>query len=125
MNNIATSFAEHPLIKPGDAPVHAMLEESKGWTTPAAQRTSYLDAAQRWAQNAINHASETQGEKRTPECDEACAVSLANLGSILTMLGKTAEARDKLEQAVALSKKLGFEDYAAEADTRLKSLPKA
>jgi hypothetical protein len=41
------------------------------------------------------------------------------------MLGKNAEARQKFEQAVALSKKLGFEDYAAEADARLQSLPKA
>ncbi len=125
MNNIATSFAEHPLIKPGGAPAHSMMEESKTWTTPAEQRASYLDAAQRWAQNSFSHASEPQGEKRTPECDQACAASLSNLGSILTMLGKTAEAREKFEQAIALSKTLGFEEYAAEADARLQSLPKA
>ena len=125
MNNIATSFAEHPLIPPGDAPVHAMMDDSKKWVTAAEQRASYLASAQRWAQNAMSHASEPQGEKRTPECDQACAVSLSNMGSVLAMLGKNAEARQKFEQAVALSKKLGFEDYAAEADARLQSLPKA
>jgi hypothetical protein len=125
VNNIATSFAEHPLIPPGDAPVHAMMDDSKTWATAAEQRASYLASAQRWAQNAMSHASEPQGEKRTPECDQACAVALSNMGSVLAMLGKNAEARQKFEQAVALSKKLGFEDYAAEADARLQSLPKA
>ncbi|KAL2017634.1 hypothetical protein VTK56DRAFT_1902 [Thermocarpiscus australiensis] len=125
MSNISTCFAEHPLIRPGDAPVHAMMQESKTWTTPEEQRAAYLAAAQRWAQNSIDHASEPQGEKRTPECDQACAVSLSNLGSIFAMLGKTTEAREKFEQAIALSKRLGFEDYAAQADARLQSLPKA
>ncbi|EAQ92416.1 hypothetical protein CHGG_00651 [Chaetomium globosum CBS 148.51] len=118
-------FADHPLIPRGDAPVHAMMEESKAWVSAAEQRASYLAAAQRWAQNAIDHASETQGEKRTPECDQACAVALSNLGSVLAMLGKNTEAREKFEQAVTLSKKLGFEDYAAAADARLQELPKA
>ncbi|KAK4156252.1 hypothetical protein C8A00DRAFT_12790 [Chaetomidium leptoderma] len=125
MNNISTSFAEHPLIPAGDAPVHAMMEDSKTWVTAAEQRASYLASAQRWAQNAISHASEPQDEKRTPECDQACAVSLSNLGSVLAMLGKTTEARVKYEQSIALSKKFGFDDYAAEAGARLQSLPKA
>ncbi|KAL2196454.1 hypothetical protein P885DRAFT_69492 [Corynascus similis CBS 632.67] len=125
MNNISTSFAEHPLIPPGDAPVHAMMEESKTWVTAAEQRASYLAAAQRWAQNAIEHASQPKGERRTPECDQACAVALSNLGSVLAMLGKNSEAHKKYEQAIALSKKFGFDDYAAEANARLQSLPKA
>lgn len=125
VNNIATSFAEHPILPPGDAPAHGMMEESKTWATPAEQRTSYLEAAQRWAQNANNHASEPQGDQRTPECDQACAVSLSNLGSILSMMGRTTEAREKYEQAIALSKRLGFDDYAAEAGARLRSLPQA
>lgn len=86
---------------------------------------SYLEAAHRWAQNANNHATEPQGEKRTAECDEACAVSLSNLGSILTMLGRTTEAREKYEQAIATSRRLGFDDYAAEAGARLQSLSQA
>jgi hypothetical protein len=125
VNNIATSFAEHPLIPPGDAPVHAMMAESKTWVSAAEQRASYLAAAQRWAQNAIDHAAEPQGEKRTPECDQACAVALSNMGSVLAMLGKNREAREKYEQAVALSRKFGFDDYAAEANARLQSLPSA
>jgi tetratricopeptide (TPR) repeat protein len=102
-----------------------MMGESKSWVSPAEQRASYLAAAQRWAQNAIHHASGPQDDKRTPECDQACAVSLSNLGSVLAMLGKASEAREKYEQAIALSKKFGFEDYAAEADARLQSLPRA
>ncbi|KAH6631026.1 hypothetical protein B0J18DRAFT_118255 [Chaetomium sp. MPI-SDFR-AT-0129] len=126
MNNIATSFAEHPLITPGDAPVHAMMkEESQAWASAAEQRASYLASAQRWAQNAVSHASEPQGEKRTPECDQACAVALSNLGSILAIMGKNDEARKKYEEAIALSNKFGFSDYATEATTRLQSLPSA
>ncbi|KAL2260074.1 hypothetical protein VTK26DRAFT_6038 [Humicola hyalothermophila] len=122
MNNIATSFAEHPLIKPGEAPVHAMMEESKSWVTPAEQRAAYLEAAERWARNAIGHASEPRGDKRTPECDQACAAALSNLGSVLVMLGKTAEAREKFTQAVEMSKKIGLDEYAAQAEAGLQGL---
>lgn len=102
-----------------------MMEESKTWTTAAEQRASYLAAAQRWAQNAIEHASQPQGDRRTTECDQACAVALSNLGSVLAMLGKNREARAKYEQSIALSKKFGFDDYAAEAEARLRGLPEA
>ena len=125
MNNIATSFAEHPLIKPGEAPVHAMMQESKSWVTPAEQRASYLAAAERWAQNAIGHASEPKGDRRTPECDQACAAALSNLGSILVMLGKTAEARERFAQAAKMSREVGLEEYAAQAEERMKGLEKA
>ena len=123
MNNIASSFAEHPLIAPGDAPVHALMAESKTWASPAEQRASYLAAAQRWAENAISHAAEPRGDARTPECDRACAVALSNLGSVLAMLGKNEEARGKYEQALALSRKEGLEAEAAEVQVRLAGLP--
>ncbi|KAL2264854.1 hypothetical protein VTJ83DRAFT_7364 [Remersonia thermophila] len=126
MNNIAASFAEHPLIPPGEAPVHALMpEEVKTWTTAAEQQATYLASAQRWARNALQHAKEPQGDRRTPECDQACAVALSNMGSVLAMLGKNNEAREKYQQAIELSKKLGLDDYAAEAAARLKSLPAA
>ncbi|KAL1837967.1 hypothetical protein VTJ49DRAFT_3175 [Mycothermus thermophilus] len=126
MNNIAASFAEHPLIPPGDAPVHALMpEEVKTWTTAAEQQATYLASAQRWARNALQHAQEPKGDRRTPECDQACAVALSNMGSVLAMLGKNAEAREKYQQAIDLSKKLGLDEYAAEAGARLRSLPAA
>ncbi len=122
MNNIASSFAEHPLIAPGDAPVHALMAESKSWASPAEQRASYLAAAQRWAENAIRHAAEPRGDARTPECDRACAVALSNLGSVLAILGKNGEARAKYEEALVLSRRVGLEDEAKEVQERLAGL---
>lgn len=121
VNNIASSFAEHPLMRPGDAPVHSMMGEASTWTTPAEQRASYLEAAQRWAQNAFKHASEPLGNKRTPECDQACAAALTNLSEVLSMLGRKSEARSRLEQALKYSKEKGLEECAREAEERLRS----
>lgn len=126
VNNISASFADHPLIAPGDAPVHALMpDEVKTWTTAAEQRASYLASARRWARNALQHAQEPKGEQRTLECDQACVVALSNMGSVLALLGRNDEARQKYQKAVDLGKKLGLDDYAAEAAARLKSLPAA
>lgn len=122
MNNISTSFAEHPLIAPGDAPVDALLEDSKQWVTAAQQRASYLASAQRWAQNAITHASEPKGDKRTEECDGACAAALTNLGAVFALMGKVPEAREKYQQAAEMARKLGIEESVAQAEEGLKSL---
>ncbi|KAH8893123.1 TPR domain-containing protein [Thozetella sp. PMI_491] len=128
MNNLSVTFAQHPL----HVPVEALLNTSTGQPSPAsrspnvpgpaATRASYLDAARRWATNAHQHASEPQGEQRTPECDEACAVSLCNLGDIASLSGDVAEARRMFEKAVAMSKKVGHAPALQRAEASLRSL---
>jgi len=128
VGNIATSFAEHPLLPPGDAPADKQMPEAKIWATPQQQRTAYLHAAERWAQNAINNSKVPKGDKRTPECDVACAAAIINLGSILAQLGKPSDARKKFEEAIRMVKALeGMEEneqgkYVAEAQAGLAKL---
>jgi tetratricopeptide (TPR) repeat protein len=125
MNNIATCFAQHPIMAPGEAPVDAMmgLSEEQASASPEVRKAAYLAAAHRWATNANQHATEPQGEKRTDECDEACAVSLCNLADIASLAGRPAEARKRYEQAIALSKKIGFTKGIAQAEAGLHALP--
>ncbi|KAK3985025.1 hypothetical protein QBC44DRAFT_165361 [Cladorrhinum sp. PSN332] len=125
VGNIATSFAEHPLLPPGDAPADKQMTESKSWATPQQQRRAYLDAAERWAQNAIANSKVPKGDKRTPECDVACAAAVINLGSILAQMGKTGEARKKFEQGIKMVREAGLEEadqYVAEAEAGLAKL---
>ncbi|VBB75191.1 Putative protein of unknown function [Podospora comata] len=127
MSNISTSFAEHPLLPPGDSPVDALMEQdaSKIFATAKQQRSAYLEAAERWAQNAIAQAKRTTGEERTEECDQACAAAVINYGSILALQGKTEEARKKFEQAREMIGKMEGGDkgvYEREVEEGLRKL---
>ncbi|KAK4195091.1 hypothetical protein QBC40DRAFT_25007 [Triangularia verruculosa] len=127
MSNISTSFAEHPLLPPGDSPVDALMEQdaSQIFATAKQQRSAYLDAAERWAQNAITQAKRTTGEERTQECDQACAAAIINYGSILALQGKPDQAREKFEQAKNMIKKMDVEDkavYEKEVEEGLRKL---
>lgn len=99
-----------------------MMQDLDPSAKPAVRRASYLAAASRWAVNAQQHASEPQGEQRTSECDEACAVSLCNLGDIAKLSGNTAHARQRYEQAISLSKSIGFAAGVAQAEAGLRAL---
>ncbi|KAK4168873.1 hypothetical protein QBC43DRAFT_82155 [Cladorrhinum sp. PSN259] len=107
VGNIATAFAEHPLLPPGEAEADRQMVESKTWATPAQQRKAYLDAAERWARNAIANSKVPKGDKRTPECDAACTAAVINMGSILAQMGKPAEAKKKFEQGIKMVQGLG------------------
>jgi len=102
------------MMEPSDPAVSA---------TPEVRRASYLAAAHRWAANANQHATEPRGDQRTDECDEACAVSLCNLADITKLLGKQIEARQRYEEAIALSKRISFAPGIAQAEAGLRALP--
>ena len=123
VNNLAASFAQHPLLAPGEAPIDT-LATSRPPVTPAPTRKDYLESAQRWALNAHKHAVDTKDEARTPECDEACAVSLCNLGDIACLLGDHGEARKRFEQAREVSKLMNFAAGVNQAETGLQRLPR-
>lgn len=126
MNNIAACFAQHSVLRPGVAAIdNIVIEKSGSSATPAERRAAYLEAAQRWATNAKQHAAETKGEQRTAECDEACAVALCNLGDIASLTGKPSEARQFFEQAIAFAKKIDFPPAVTHAEAGLEKLPKS
>lgn len=128
MNNISACFTQHPLLPVGEAPIDAQLAEALGSqkkATPAERRAGYLQSAERWAKNAKQHASEPKGDKRGPECDEACAASLCNLAHIANLSGNTNEARRQFEQAIDLSKKIGFAQGVSQAEDGLRAMVKS
>jgi len=125
VNNIAACFAQHPLLPVGEAPIDAQLSEALGSqekATPAERRTSYLQSAERWAKNAKQHASEPQGDQRSAECDEACAVALCNLAHIANLSGNTGKARRQFEEAGELSRKIGFAQGVSQAEDGLRAM---
>ena len=124
MNNLAISFAQSRVEIPQDltADGGSGLPTSKQGSSPGELRKGYLEAAKRWAANANQHAKQTQGEQRTAECDEACAVSLCNLGDIAAMSGDSSEARRMFEECIAMSQSLGFAQGIAQAQEGLKRL---
>ena len=105
MNNLAASSAQHPLVPLRSAPSGEQHSSSTRESTPT--RAELLGNAQRWATAAYNHATDTKGEARTAECDEACVVALGNLGDILSLSGNPKEARRYFEQSQEMSRQIG------------------
>ncbi|KAB5577602.1 tpr domain-containing protein [Coniochaeta sp. 2T2.1] len=125
MNNLASSFAQHPTQAPFQTVATAALIEdlpSPESVSASDARKAYLETARRWATNANVHATEPQGEQRTAECDEACAASLCNLGDIAALLGEPDEARRMFERCIAMSKDLGFAAGVKQAEAGLRNL---
>lgn len=127
MNNLAATFAQHPPrapyeslagIVPGEEnQISPRTAGDQTWT-----RKELLDSAQRWAKNALSHAKEPKGEKRTPECDQACAVALINLGDIAAMSGDQTQARKRYERAIKISEENSFAEGVQQAQSGLQRL---
>ncbi|KAJ0161598.1 hypothetical protein CTA2_5962 [Colletotrichum tanaceti] len=123
MNNLAVAFAQHPLQPPlgivPNAPATSNAIVSPDMPT---DRAGFLEAAKNWAGNAYSHSKDIQGDERTEECDEACAVALVNMGDIAAMLGKKEVARKRFQQAIDMSKKIGFASGVSQAEAGLQEL---
>lgn len=129
MNNLAVSYAQHPPHAPYETLAGVVPgEEGKVSTTTSEPlpetRKELLESATRWAKNALQHAKEPKGDARTPECDEACAVALINLGKVSAMSGDVAQARRRFERSIAMSEKVGFAPGVSEAQSELRRLSK-
>jgi hypothetical protein len=120
VNNLAASFAQHPLVPLQSAPGDGQEPAAARSSTPT--RAELLANARRWASAAFKHATDTKGEARTSECDEACAVALGNLGDISSLSGDAGEARRYFEQSQELSRRIGFAPGLNHAETGLKKL---
>ncbi len=123
MNNLSASFAQHPALPPSQGVV-GVAPASPTEKSPGQTRTDLLETAQRWAHNAHQHAVDVTGEARTAECDEACAVSLCNMGDIASLLGDFGEARRRYQQGRDMSEKMGLAAGVSHAEAGLRGLPK-
>ncbi|KAI1778316.1 TPR domain-containing protein [Hypoxylon cercidicola] len=120
MNNLAISLAQQPV---DTSPAPSQIPQATGSTVAARpSRSSMLASARSWALQAQATARQVQGEDRTDECDEACAVALCNLGDIAIMAGNNDEARRRFEESLTLSRKIAFAPGATQAQEGLRRL---
>ncbi|KAH6609586.1 tpr domain-containing [Trichoderma cornu-damae] len=122
MNNLAAAFAQQPIYAAGSTTEPSEgLKELFDASMPST-RKECLEAGLNWAQNAYVHARDVQGDDRTPECDEACAVALCNWGDVAAMLGKTELAKKKYEECIEMSSKMEFPEGVKQAQQGLARL---
>ncbi|KAI1808120.1 TPR domain-containing protein [Daldinia bambusicola] len=120
MNNLAISLAQQPVQTPTGTNQTTQGSASNVTTRPT--RSTLLASARAWALQAQQTAQKVQGEDRTDECDEACAVALCNLGDIAAMAGDTEEARRRFKESLSLSKRIAFDAGVAQAQDGLQRL---
>ncbi|KAI1389785.1 TPR domain-containing protein [Hypoxylon trugodes] len=122
MNNLAISLAQQPIHVSSNSSQSSQVGGPAVGAQPT--RAALLASARSWALQAQQAARKVQGEDRTSECDEACAVALCNLGDIATMAGDLEEARRRFEEGLTLSRRISFEEGAMQAQEGLTRLPK-
>lgn len=116
VNNLAISLAQQP--------VDGSAESQTTLATPAAghvrpTRGAMLNSARQWALQAHATSKKVEGDDRTSECDEACAVALCNLGEIAAMTGDMEEAKKRFKESLALSKRIAFPEGVNQAQDGL------
>ncbi|KAI1093201.1 TPR domain-containing protein [Rostrohypoxylon terebratum] len=120
MNNLASSLAQQPFDTSAESNDVSKAKGSNAGTLP--RRSVLLASARSWALQAQKTAEKIEGENRTSECDETCAVALCNLGEIATMTGDIQEAQLKFQEALDLSKRVSFEPGVVQAEEALQRL---
>ena len=119
VNNLAISLAQQPV----NTPAAVTSTPKKGQEQAASQtptRATLLTSARQWALQAEATTHKVQGEDRTEECDEACAVALCNLADIAAMMGENEEAKRRFREGLEFGRKVGFEPAVAQAEEGLK-----
>jgi hypothetical protein len=119
VNNLAVTFAQHPPLPVLTTPLESGSNVTPDPSATPSTRREHIESALNWAFNAYTHAKDVGGEERTAECDEACAVALCNMGDILAMLAKPAEAQRRFEECIEMSKAIDFPDGVSRAQSGL------
>lgn len=110
MNNLASSISQqYPPPVPNQ---------------PPPSRASLVSNARLWAQKAVDLAAKVPDSERNDECDEGCAAATHNLGEFAEMDGDIVEARRRYEEALGLSKSVGFKEGVQNSQAALKRLKK-
>lgn len=91
---------------------------------PKKAKEQLFDAAEKWAQKALDVAARIQPPVRDEECDTSCVAATFNLGWLAEFQGKAKEAERLYGEAKSLSQGLGFEQGVSMADAALKRLTK-
>ena len=81
-----------------------------------------LATARQWATKALDAAARIQPPDRTEECDIGCAVATHHLGELAERAADAHAARAYYQRALALAKKVRFQEGVRNAETRLAAL---
>ncbi|KAI5359430.1 putative tetratricopeptide-like helical domain superfamily, protein Mrg3 [Septoria linicola] len=126
MNNLASSLAQQSPAAARAAQTYATSQNiSERPTGPPASRESMIENAKQWAQKALDVAAGIAAPERNQECDIGCAVATHNLGEFAEMSSDISLARKKYQEAVSLSRAIGFEEGVEMSSARLRELAKA
>ncbi|MCJ1251617.1 hypothetical protein MMC30_008852 [Trapelia coarctata] len=106
MNNLSISLAQQ------SAPPAA--------STPPPSRSALIANARSWAEKSLSIAAVIKPPERNEECDMGCAVATHNLGEFAEMDGNLADARKRYEEAIALSRAIGFSEGVERAEEGIK-----
>ncbi|SMR43599.1 unnamed protein product [Zymoseptoria tritici ST99CH_3D1] len=125
MNNLASSLAQQSPRLAREAEAYAASRNINAKPTgPAASRESMAENAKMWAQKALDIAASITPPVRNEECDMGCAVATHNLGEFAEMSQNYEEAKKRYEEAIALSRAIGFEEGVEQSSARLRDLKK-
>lgn len=126
MNNLASSLAQQSPRAARAVQAYAESANIKDAGSPpagpVATRESLIENAQLWARKALDVARTIKPPDRTEECDVGCAVATHNLAEFAEMLGNETMARKGYEEAVSLSRAIGFQDGVEMSSERLRKL---
>jgi len=123
MNNLASSLAQQ---SPRAARAAQAFAESRNISAqpagPTVTRETMIENARTWAQKAIDVAANIKPPVRDEECDVGCAVAAHNLGEFAEMQKDVKEAERRYEEAVSLSRAIGFQEGVENSSERLRLL---
>ncbi|KAH9836025.1 Tpr domain-containing protein [Teratosphaeria destructans] len=129
MGNLASALAQQ---SPRAAAIAQQYASSQSITNPTPSQNSSSPStvsrermilnARTWAQKALDVAAGIQPPARNEECDVGCAVATHNLGEFAEMLKDVDGARRKYEEALSLSRAIGFQDGVEMSEERLRAL---
>lgn len=126
MNNLASSLAQQSPAAAREAQAFATSQNIKERPAgPAVTRETMVANAKTWAQKALDVAATIKPPLRNEECDMGCAVAMHNLGEFAEMSKDVELAKKKYEEAISLSRAIGFEEGVEQSSARLRDLTKA
>ena len=125
MSNLATSLAQQSPRAARAAQAYAEsrnIQSPSAPSGPVATRESMIENARLWAEKALVLAQQIKPPQRTEECDVGCVVATHNMGELAEMAGDKDAAVRRYEEALSLSRGIGFQDGVEMASERLRDL---
>nr|OQO28151.1 hypothetical protein B0A51_05691 [Rachicladosporium sp. CCFEE 5018] len=125
MTNLAASLAQQSPRAAAATQQYAQsrsIDSSSAAPSPPGSRGAMIENARLWAEKALDIAAHIIPPIRDEECDVGCAVATQHLGEFAEMVGNQNEARKRYEEALGLSRAIGFQEGVEEVSARLRKI---